>query len=277
MAKAVRTTGVVGDGIAAENANCSFAGEVAAKFDEHVRKSVPFYEEGHDLDEEFRDIRDFVRRRSPGVLDYETYHDLTTFEHHAIHPGPVAYGPSRAKTYRFHKFGAHDIDQLGLTFDLFYVKALDHIADWNGVFAAAAAAARPDVHFLIKHFSFFSFLGPHRYATTNIPWGHLLLTDDENRRFAREFHGQRADAMIEFYFSGLSYPRTTMSGMIAIAKRNGFAPRLIINEPLRNVTEVEPLIDRVDGFWPMVRANHPDAGFDEMVSGRYHILFRRVS
>ncbi|MGH6718243.1 MAG: methyltransferase domain-containing protein [Alphaproteobacteria bacterium] len=232
--------------------------------------------QAHDQDEEFRDIRDFVRRSSPGALDYDKYRGLTRFEHHAIHPGPVAYGPSRAKTYRFHKIGAHDLGSLGETFDLFYVKALDHIPDWNGVFAAAAAASAADAHILIKHFSFFSFLGPHRYATTNIPWGHLLLTDDEYRRFARDFHGPRADAMIEFYFTGLSYPRTTLSGMIGVAQRNGFAPRLIINEPLRNVTEVEPLIDRVDDFWSIVRANHPDVGFDEMVSGRYHILFRKT-
>lgn len=232
--------------------------------------------QAHDQDEEFRDIRDFVRRESPGALDYDRYRGLTRFEHHAIHPGPVAYGPSRAKTYRFHKIGAHELGSLGETFDLFYVKALDHIPDWDGVFKAAAAAAAPDAHFLIKHFSFFSFLGPHRYATTNIPWGHLLLTDAEYRRFATEFHGHRAAAMTEFYFSGLSYPRTTMSGMLRTAHRHGFTPRLVINEPLRNVADVEPLTERVPDFWPIVRANHADVAFDEMVSGRYHILFRKT-
>jgi tRNA (cmo5U34)-methyltransferase len=47
--KTARTAGAVGDGIAAENANWRFAGEVVQQFDDHVRKSVPFYEEGHDL------------------------------------------------------------------------------------------------------------------------------------------------------------------------------------------------------------------------------------
>ena len=231
----------------------------------------------HDQDAEFREIRDFVRATSPGVLDYAKYRHLTGFEHHAIHPAPVPYGPSRPKTYRFHKIGAHDLGQLGETFDLFYVKALDHIPDWDGVFKAVAAAAAPDAHFLIKHFSFFSFLGPHRYATTNIPWGHLLLTDDEYRRFAQEFHAARAEAMVDFYFTGLSYPRTTMSGMLAVAGRHGFVPKLVINEPLRNVIDVQPLAGRVDDFWSIVRRNHPDVGADEMVSGRYHILFRKAA
>ena len=38
-----------GDIIEAENARWSFAGSTGAKFDKHVKKSVPFYEEGHQL------------------------------------------------------------------------------------------------------------------------------------------------------------------------------------------------------------------------------------
>lgn len=38
-----------GDGIKAQNANWRFDGDVAEQFETHVRKSVPLYEEGHDL------------------------------------------------------------------------------------------------------------------------------------------------------------------------------------------------------------------------------------
>lgn len=38
-----------GDGIVALNANWSFAGEVAERFDDHVSKSVPLYAEGHQI------------------------------------------------------------------------------------------------------------------------------------------------------------------------------------------------------------------------------------
>lgn len=40
---------VVGDSIVAENASWSFRGSVSENFTDHVRKSVPLYEEGHDL------------------------------------------------------------------------------------------------------------------------------------------------------------------------------------------------------------------------------------
>ncbi len=40
---------IVGDSIATVNSNWKFSGEVAKNFDDHVNKSVPFYEEGHQL------------------------------------------------------------------------------------------------------------------------------------------------------------------------------------------------------------------------------------
>lgn len=38
-----------GDSIEVENARWSFTGEVPERFDNHIRRSVPFYSEGHDL------------------------------------------------------------------------------------------------------------------------------------------------------------------------------------------------------------------------------------
>ncbi|MCJ8331502.1 MAG: methyltransferase domain-containing protein [Lentisphaeria bacterium] len=38
-----------GDDINAENANWQFSGDTAKHFDEHIRKSVPIYDEGHDI------------------------------------------------------------------------------------------------------------------------------------------------------------------------------------------------------------------------------------
>jgi len=39
----------VGDGIYTKNANWKFSKDIVKKFDQHVKKSVPFYTEGHDL------------------------------------------------------------------------------------------------------------------------------------------------------------------------------------------------------------------------------------
>jgi tRNA (cmo5U34)-methyltransferase len=44
-----RVVPLVGDGISADNSNWSFGGEVAQHFTDHVRRSVPLYDEAHDL------------------------------------------------------------------------------------------------------------------------------------------------------------------------------------------------------------------------------------
>jgi tRNA (cmo5U34)-methyltransferase len=44
----VTTKQPVGDGIVTENASWSFAG-IGETFTDHVRRSVPLYDEGHDL------------------------------------------------------------------------------------------------------------------------------------------------------------------------------------------------------------------------------------
>jgi tRNA (cmo5U34)-methyltransferase len=56
---------IVGEGIAAENARWSFDG-ISDAFNEHVRRSVPLYEEGHDLACRLSDF--FV---SPGSVVYD--------------------------------------------------------------------------------------------------------------------------------------------------------------------------------------------------------------
>jgi len=73
-----------GDGIKAQNANWRFDGDVAEQFETHVRKSVPLYEEGHDLVVKLSDY--FVKEdsicyelgSSTGLLSYKLakHHDF---------------------------------------------------------------------------------------------------------------------------------------------------------------------------------------------------------
>ena len=56
------TSSLVGDGIAAARAAWHFGGDVPRNFDAHVRRSVPFYREGHTLIEQISDF--FVTNHS---------------------------------------------------------------------------------------------------------------------------------------------------------------------------------------------------------------------
>lgn len=59
----------VGDGLNAQNANWSFGKDTAKNFDDHVKKSVPLYSEGHKL---ICDLSDFFVKKDSVVYDIGT-------------------------------------------------------------------------------------------------------------------------------------------------------------------------------------------------------------
>jgi tRNA (cmo5U34)-methyltransferase len=69
---------VVGDLIDAGNANWSFGGDVSKTFDAHVRRSIPMYEEGHDLVAKLSDyfLYDGTRAYELGCSTGELTHKL---------------------------------------------------------------------------------------------------------------------------------------------------------------------------------------------------------
>lgn len=56
----------VGDGISADHGGWSFGGDVAKSFDQHVSKSVPLYNQGHDL---ICDLSDFFVKEDSVVYE----------------------------------------------------------------------------------------------------------------------------------------------------------------------------------------------------------------
>lgn len=58
----IETAIIVGEGIAAENASWTFSGETAKSFTDHVKRSVPHYELGHELVGQVSDY--FVKKDS---------------------------------------------------------------------------------------------------------------------------------------------------------------------------------------------------------------------
>jgi hypothetical protein len=156
-----------------------------------------------------------------------------------------------------------------------YAKAVEHISDWDGMFASLAGVVRPEAIVYFKHRTFYSYLGAHRRGSIGIPWGHLLLTDAEYRRCVDEFYPEDAERMKAFYFEDLTYPRQSVSEMIVQAQRHGFYPLAVISEPARYIDQIMTFINDVDNFWAMVARNHPGYEAVEVMAGMVHILLRK--
>jgi hypothetical protein len=231
----------------------------------------------HDHNKALRDLMGFLKKYCSGEINFERYRHLIGYENYSMRPGNVPYHEQPPKQYRFEQVGAHDLDQIGQSFDLLYCKAIEHIHDWDGVFRSFASVAKEDAVVCFKHRSFFSYLGPHRYASINIPWGHLLLGDEEYARFVDEHYGEQAEKMKKFYFEDLTYPRQTVSDLVQIASRHRFAPIAVITEPTRYIDQVFRFTLEIENFWDLVRENHPGVTTDEVFSGMHHILLRKLA
>ena len=93
--------------------------------------------------------------------------------------------------YKFKKFGADELHNLKKKYDFVYCKGIEHIPNWKNVVKNILSVSRKKTFVYIKTRPFFSYLGPHRFATTAIPWGHALLNDKEYVRYVNQFHKER--------------------------------------------------------------------------------------
>ena len=128
---------------------------------------------------------------------------------------------------------------------------------------------------IFKHRSFFSYLVPHRYSSSGIPWGHVLLNDKDYVRYINQFHKERSKEMTNFFFKGLSYPRYTVNELLVFAAQNNFTPKIIINEPPRYINDTFRFTKKIKNFWKIIFKNYPNLSSDEVLSGIYHIVLEK--
>ena len=77
----------------------------------------------------------------------------------------------------------------------------------------------------------FFILGAHRYASIGIPWGHVILNENQYKKFIKRNYKEREDQMINFFYNGLNYPRSSVSDLLKFATKHNFRLKLITIEP----------------------------------------------
>ena len=127
--------------------------------------------------------------------------------------------------------------------------------------------------FYLKHKSFFSYLGAHRYGSTGLPWGHLRMTDTEYQKYVEEVNPQRSKSMSNFFFKGLSFPRNTIGEMIKIASKHGWKLGSIEYEKSKHIKNFQDFLFFNNGeIYKEIKKNY-DVSHEELLSGIVHIVF----
>ncbi len=240
---------------------------------EHVSSWQP-----NKTSENLRQIIKFINKNSDKknfyFRKYKKFINLENFS--LIPPDTKLKKNSSKKEFKKIKIDAHKLSILNDRFDIIYCKAIEHIHNWELVFKNINKVSKKGSVLYFKHRSFFSYLGAHRYASIGIPWGHVLLNDKEYKNYTKKFHYSRSKEMNHFFFKGLAYPRYSVSDMCEIASKNNFYPIYISSEKPRYFKKISKFTKSINNFWPSIRKNYPRVSSEEILSGMYHIVFKKI-
>ena len=211
----------------------------------------------HDRDKTFSEIIELLKK-SNDELDFDNYSKFNKKESYALKPAKYKIPNGlKSKKYKFEQIGAHELSKINEKFDIIYCKAIEHIPDWDTVFNEVSKVINDDGVFYLKHRSFFSYLGAHRYSSTDIPWGHVLLSDEEFKTYAQTFHQNRAEEMINFFFNGLAYPRHSISEMIEIGMKYNLSLKSLRYEPTKKLPQLIKFTNDIPNFFEIIHDNYP--------------------
>ena len=243
----------------------------------------PFYDgehttswQKHDRDKLFLDMKKYLIN-SGLKLDIKKYSQNLKLEDFSRQPGKVSLAKNiKEKKMNFYSYGAEELGKLNKKYDILYCKALEHISNLALVIKNFSLASKKGSIVYFKHRSFFSYLGPHRYASTGIPWGHVLMNNTEYKKYVSKFHNKRKKKKLNFYFSELSYPRFTVNEIIEQFLKNNFQLILKINENGRFNLEKSKKSKILFKNWNIVKKNYPSLSLEELMSGMYHLIFKKI-
>ncbi len=212
-------------------------------------------------------------RMQGGYLNFEDYDELIGHEEFFKPPAPIKFAEKQGDWIFVKEFLENYQPQS--PFNLFFAKCIDHIHDWNSLFLSAANIAEKGALLVIKHNSFFGFNGAHRYASTFVPWGHVVMSEAEYTAYVHEFHAERAEKMLQFYFEGLTFERKPIASLLQILENTGWGVKSIEKSVGKDMELKLNLVGGLNELGAKARLNFPDVGVDELLSGRMFIVAER--
>ena len=201
---------------------------------------------------------------SDEYLDINKYKDKIQYEEFYRVPDKIKYRKKKTD-WKFEKQFLENYKPSG-KFNIIFAKCIDHIHDWESLFGSAFEIAEENSLMIIKHNSYFGFNGAHRYASTYIPWGHVLLKEEEYEVYSQKYHGNRSSKMIDFYYNGLSYKRKTLTHLISILHKSGWLVRSIDKSIGKDMDKKIKLAGGTSRLHEST-GNTSEVGLDELLSG----------
>ena len=208
-------------------------------------------------------------------LNYKDYSSYLKYENFSLIPESQKIKYKKNYHYEFRQISALNLQKLKKKIDIVYLKSIEHFNDWDKLFLKIKLVLNNKGIIIFKHRSFFSYLGAHRYASIGIPWGHVVLNENQYKKFIKKNYKDREDKMINFYFKGLNYPRSSVSDLMKFATKYDFRLKLITIEPPHYNIKSTKFSKNIKNFWQIIKKNYPNVPSEEVLSGIYHIVLEK--
>tara|TARA_A100001015_G_scaffold312261_1_gene417092 strand:- start:722 stop:1756 length:1035 start_codon:yes stop_codon:yes gene_type:complete len=208
-------------------------------------------------------------------LEFKDYSRFLKYENFSLIPEKQKIKFNKKYHYEFKQLSGLELNKLKKKIDIAYLKSIEHFNDWDKLFFKLKQNIKKNGIIIFKHRSYFSYLGAHRYASIGIPWGHIMLSENQYKKFVIKNYRERKNKMIDFYYSGLNYPRSSVSDLIKYATKYDFRLKLITIEPPHYNKKSTKFIKEIKNFWNIVKKNYPDVNSEEILSGMYHIVLEK--
>jgi hypothetical protein len=227
----------------------------------------------HDHYEIFLKITNQLKKKK--YLEFKDYSKFLKYENFSLKPDKQKITFKKNYHYEFKQLSALNLQKLKKKIDIAYLKSIEHFNDWDKLFLKLRMTLNKKGIVIFKHRSFFSYLGAHRYASIELPWGHVILKEKQYKKYVEKFHKQRKEKMMDFYYNGLNYPRSTVGDLMKYATKHNFKLKLITIEPPNYSEKSTKFANEIRNFWEITKKNYPNVPSEEILSGMYHIVLEK--
>ena len=260
-----------GDGILPELVSMFFNCEFSHGLDPYEEKDHKTFPRSGNRKELLQKILNKFKGDS---LDVSNYRKFLKYEGYSRYPKPIKIKKKKANWIFIKKF----LNELPLKkkYNLIFAKSIDHIPNWKNLIKQISLRSDKNAYLIIKHNSFFSFNGAHRYASTYIPWGHLVLSEMDYKSYVKKFHGERSKDMIDFYFNGLSYPRYSIDDLMTFLSSNNWQIKAIEHATNKDFNEQIKLAGGLKKLTLNINKNFKNISLQEISSSRSIIIAKKI-
>jgi SAM-dependent methyltransferase len=116
---------------------------------------------------------------------------------------------------------------------------------------------------------FFSLVGGHSACTIDFPWGHIILNEQDFKRYNEQFYPENLNTAMSFYLNGIN--RMTIKDLSDLSAEAGLEILSLLVFP-----KEQDLRMMNKEIMKMIKTNYPNVSLNDLISPRIIVIHRKI-